>query len=135
MNKKNKIPEYEYIEMYDVSEEEYLKSVAEYERRYEKKYKRINAVKSFFAYMFFSPLEIVFKLLSIVLKLIAVISSVTFPYGVYLAYQTYKEIDNGVQITMTENGKNALMWILLPFIAFAIFYICDKLSEWFRLHK
>ncbi len=135
MKKKNKITEYDYIEMYEVSEEEYSRAVEEYERKYEKKYKRINGIKSFFACMFFSPLEIVFKLLSIVSKLIAVISSVAFPYGVYLAYQTYKEIQNDVRFTMTENGKNALMWILLPFVAFAIFYICDKLSEWFGLHK
>lgn len=135
MKKKNKTIEYEPIEIYEVSHEEFLENLEAHKRRYDIKAKRINGIKSFFACMFFSPLEIVFKLLSIVSKLVAVISSLILPYGAYLAYRTYEEMHSGVQFTMTENGKNAVILLPFPFIAFALFYISDKLSDWFRLHK
>jgi len=102
----------------------------EYLRKREKRERIKDEIGHGFCVVFCSPLSIALRLLAIVSKVIGYMSSLGLIYGVYCGYKVIEAWNKGMEIN-NSNVKNIFIFLLLPFAAYFIFYVSDKLSFYF----
>lgn len=83
--------------------------------------------------VFFTPLSIMFHILTFVFRIIGGIASVAMIYGIYCAYKAFTAWNAGV--AYEDNVKTAVMLIIFPFIAFAVAKIAELAWTYFEDNK
>lgn len=89
------------------------------------KFKRIG---KFFASILFPPFEITLNAMHVILKILGGLLSIGLPYGIYCIYKMIVTYQSGVSILEMEHYGGAMLFGILPFIAFALAMISDKIS-------
>lgn len=101
----------------------------------DKKYERQEEFFRALRIIFFTPLSIVFKVISFVSRIAGVIASFVLFYGIYRGVVLYNEIDFMVKADIISEIILIAKIIVFPFIAFLINYISTKLQEYFYIYS
>lgn len=119
--------------------DEEQKQVKQYiSQQYTKTAKRIlrkRGFVSFLKYVCFSPLSISTRVLAIVCKIIGSISAIGLPFGIYNIYKMIVQVNEGILLADIECTKWIAAFFILPFAAFALYYIFDKSSNYFVYNR
>lgn len=111
------------------------KYIEEYNAKLQKKFKRQRNISNFFKCMFFSPLAICTRIVASILRLIGCILAIGMPYGIYCIYKTAEQLVSGVSYVDIEHTKWIVPLFILPFVLFGIYYLLDKLADYFDFNK
>ena len=103
---------------------EYSKYVNEY------KYNQKKRFQAGMRAVFFPPLSIGFRVVSVICKLLGIITAIGLPYGIYCAYRVALQLYNGVPFGEVEQIQFVFLFLIFPFIAFFAFHITKSLSEY-----
>lgn len=95
------------------------------------KYERNDEVFRFFRVVFFTPLAIVFKVISFASKVIGGISSIGIPFGLYCLYKDIVAMKGGTALADIHNLVFIELFVILPFASFALHFIAEKLHQYF----
>lgn len=105
----------------------------------EKRRRRINRRREFFEKLlsglrsvFYPPLSIAFHVVSFVTKGIGCITSIGLIAGVYYLYQSFSALFKGVPFAEIETFSKAVPVIIVPFIAFAVSVVTEKIYCYFE---
>lgn len=112
-----------------------LNYIAQQQEKEKKKILHKCRGKSFLKCMFFSPLSICTRVLATVCKIIGSISAIGMPYGIYNIYKTIVQVNEGIAFGDIECTKWIAVFVILPFVAFALHYLFDKSSNYFFVHR
>lgn len=121
-----------------ISEEEKRRGeiiVEAYNRKLEKRNKRNSAITGVLKFTFFSPLAIATHIISIILKIIGTITAIGLPYGLYCVYEVIRQLVDGKSITEIEQTGFVCLFVLIPFVAFLISGLTEKLADFFDYHR
>ena len=89
----------------------------------------IRAIKS----IPYKLLAFLFHMLTVALYIIAGLSALGSPYGLYSAYRVYMQMSDGVPFGEATHRMPILLFITLPAAAFIVGKISSKLHEYFDL--
>lgn len=106
----------------------------ELHQEYLEKYHKKKQVISFFRNIFFTPLSIIFKLLSKVFDLSIRILFLAIPVGLFYGFLAYLKYKKDIPLLEILEIRYAIILFSLPFLASLFSFIADKLSEFF-LHQ
>lgn len=81
----------------------------------------------------FTPLSIMFHLISFVARGIGCVSSFGLVLGFYRLYQSFVAFKNGVPLGEIDTIGKALPLIFVPFIAYAVSEITGRIYEYFEM--
>ena len=102
-------------------------------RRYEKEQEIKSKICLVLKTIFFTPLSIMFCVLTFIFRVIGGVTSVTLPFGIYFTYKFLMQWrTNGVA---TERLRASIASILFPFIAIAFAILTEKLWNYFEENK
>lgn len=113
------------------TEEEYEKS----KKNFKKKEKRDMFFVSVFSGLrtiIYTPLSIAFHAVSFVAKWIGYISSFGLIAGVYYLYQSFCAFKSGVPFGEIGELNKAVCFIIFPFVAYLVSYVCEKIHIYFE---
>ena len=109
------------------------KLIAKMNRRYEKEQEIKSKICLALKPIFFTPLSIMFCVLTFVFRVIGGVTSVALPFGIYFTYKCLMQWrTNGVA---TERLRASIASILFPFIASAFAILTEKLWNYFEENK
>ncbi|BAL01883.1 hypothetical protein OBV_p-00280 (plasmid) [Oscillibacter valericigenes Sjm18-20] len=121
-----------------VSEEE-KKKMQEYIDKHVENEKKRDAAKdkAFHAakYVLYTPLSIATHIVACAFKFAGYITSIGLPYGLYCIYKTLIQLKAGVPFAEIKQTTFVCLFVILPFAAFALNLIFDKVSEYFSFHR
>jgi len=83
--------------------------------------------------IFFTPLSIMFHIITFVFRIIGDIASVAMIYGLYCAYKAFTAWRAGT--AYADNAKTAVMLIVFPFAAFAVAKLTELAWTYFEDNK
>ena len=89
-------------------------------------------ISEFLRSVFFPPLSIAFHAISFVTKGIGIISSFGLFAGFYYAYKSVVALMDGVPFKDVDTNGKAITFILLPFIAYGISVITERIYCYFE---
>lgn len=105
----------------------------------EKRRKRIHKREAFFENLrdimrpvIFTPLSVVFHIISFVTKGIGYISSVGLIAGFYYLYKSIEALINGVPFGEIDTFVKAVAFIIIPFAAFGISVVTERIYCYFE---
>ena len=78
----------------------------------------------------YTPLSILFHIVTFVFRIVGGIASVAMIYGIYCGYKAFTALRAGE--AFSGDLKTAVMLIIFPFAAFAIAVIAEKLWSYFE---
>lgn len=105
------------------------KYIDSYVAKQHEKQEKIDAVLHCIKFIFFTPFVIAAGIVSFVLKLVGQITSIGLPYGIYCAYQTVVQLKAGVALGDIKQTTFVCLFLLLPFIAFAMSALVEKIGN------
>lgn len=106
------------------------KRIAQLNRRYEREQEIKAKICLVLKPIFFTPLSIMFHVLTFVFRVIGGVASVALPFGIYFTYKYLVEWRmNGV---CPEGLRTSIAVIIFPFIAFAFATLSEKLWCYFE---
>lgn len=114
-----------------LTDEEYEKS-KKYFKKKEKRDKFFIPIFSGLRTIIYTPLSIAFHAVSFGAKGIGYISSFGLIAGVYYLYQSFCAFRSGVPIGEIAELSKAVGFIVFPFIAYLVSYICEKIYIYFE---
>ena len=107
----------------------YEKRAAELSRKYEREKEVKTKIGFFLKPIFYTPLAIMFHIITFVSRIIGGIASVAMIYGIYCAYKAFSAWKAGT--VYTGDIKTIVMLLVFPFIAFAIATVSERLWCYF----
>jgi hypothetical protein len=107
-------------------------SEAKYLENYRKSDK---AISKNLRFVFFTPLSIVFRIISNVAKIIGIFSSIGVFYGIYNVYKVVLQLNEGMPLAEITHKTTALIFIIFPFVALAVHWISKKLADYFYFNS
>lgn len=114
-----------------MTDEEYARSQKRIEKS-EKRYKFFGSVFSGLRTIIYTPLSIAFHAVSFVSKGISYISSFGLIAGVYYLYQSFCAFTSGVPFGEIGELNKAVCFIIFPFVAYLVSYVCEKIHIYFE---
>lgn len=114
---------------------EVRKLFEQHQEKENKKQLRKNRTVSFIKFMLCSPLAICTRVLAVLSKFIGSISAIGMPYGIYCIYKTIVQVKEGMVLGDIESKKWITVFVIFPFIAFALHYVFDKSSAYFYIRR
>ena len=115
-----------------MTDEQWLETnrkIKEMGRKYERRAKRVQAVKDFFRPIIFTPLALVADVLSTVAGFAGKVLALGLIGSVYYFYKTFVAIKESVPIGDIEELPRALILLAAPFVAFFVSTGMEKLSD------
>jgi hypothetical protein len=124
-----------------------IKYVSEAERNkmqnyindYNKKLRRKNEVMSNIGhsakYIFYTPIAIAANILSSIFKIGGGIAAVGMPYGIYCIYKTIVQLNAGIALEDIKQTTFVCLFVIFPFIAFALSLAFEKLSDYLTYNR
>lgn len=110
--------------------------IAEYDKVCERRNRR-KKIKYTIGFMlrriFFSPLAIMFHLITIVSRFVGGVASLALIYGLYCAYKAFTEWRAGE--VFADNVHTAVTLIIFPFIAYGISVVANMAWAFFEDNK
>ena len=79
-----------------------------------------------------TPLSIAFHAVSFVAKGIGYISSFGLIAGVYYLYQSFCAFKSGIPFGEIGELNKAVCFIIFPFVAYLVSYVCEKIHIYFE---
>ena len=83
-----------------------------------------------FIYIFFAASSVALKGLSFISFFIGGISALGIPYGIYCVYKVITQINENTPLSEATHKWGIYLFIALPFVAFLIRFLADKLSKY-----
>lgn len=114
-----------------MTDEEYARSQKRIEKS-EKRYKFFGSVFSGLRTIIYTPLSIAFHAVSFVAKGIGYISSFGLIAGIYYLYQSFCAYRSGVALGEIAELNKAISFLVFPFIAYLVSYVCEKIYNYFE---
>lgn len=114
-----------------MTDEEYARSQKRIEKL-EKRYKFFGSVFSGLRAIIYAPLSIAFHAVSFVTKGICYISSFGLIAGIYYLYQSSCAFRSGAALGEIAELNKAISFLVFPFIAYLVSYICEKIYNYFE---
>lgn len=106
------------------------RKIAELNRRYERQLEWKVRIGMFLKPIIYTPLSILFHIVTFVFRIVGGIASVAMIYGIYCGYKAFTAWRAGE--AFSGDLKTAVMLIIFPFAAFAIAVIAEKLWSYFE---
>ena len=107
----------------------YRKRVAELDRKYEWEREIKEKTGAILKPIFFTPLAIMFHIITFVFRIIGGIASVAMIYGIYCAYKAFSAWRDGT--AYGADMKTSAVLIIFPFIAFGVATIAERIWCYF----
>lgn len=104
--------------------------IEELNRRYERQLEWKVRIGMFLKPIIYTPLYILFHIVTFVFRIVGGIASVAMIYGIYCGYKAFTAWRAGE--AFAGNLKTAVMLMIFPFAAFAIAVIAEKLWSYFE---
>lgn len=127
-----------YNEIKYVSERE-RREMQNYINNYNKKLHKRNEVLSSIAhyvkYVFYTPLAIATNIISVIFKVGGSVASIGIPYGIYCVYKTIVQLKTGIAFGDIKQTTFVYLFVIFPFIAFALSLLFEKLSDYLTYHR
>lgn len=127
-----------YNEIKYVSERE-RREMQNYINNYNKKLHKRNEVLSSIAhyvkYVFYTPLAIATNIISVIFKVGGSVASIGIPYGIYCVYKTIVQLKAGIAFGDIKQTTFVCLFVISPFIAFALSLLFEKLSDYLTYHR
>lgn len=114
-----------------MTDEEYARSQKRIEKS-EKRYKFFGSAFSELRTIIYTPLSIAFHAVSFVAKGIGYISSFGLIAGVYYLYQSFCAFKSGIPFGEIGELNKAVCFIIFPFVAYLVSYVCEKIHIYFE---
>lgn len=134
--KQNNAYGFEEIKLFD---EEVLKKhqalFDEYDAKLERKWARNAAISHAIKCVLFSPIIIALSIMALGFKFVGSIVSIGLPYGIYCAYKTIIQMNAGMALADIKQTTFVCLFVILPFIAFALAELCVRFADFLELSK
>lgn len=127
-----------YTEIKFVSENR-QKDMQEYITKYNKGMRKKSAIFSslinFLRYTIYIPIAIATNIISVAFKIGGSIAAIGIPYGIYCAYVTVKAMYSGISLGDIKQTTFVCLFLIFPFIAFALSFVFEKVTDYLTYHK
>lgn len=95
----------------------------------ERNYRLKKKIKRAICAMLFLPLSIVFRVVSVVCKIIGKIALIGLPFGIYFAIRLILQLSDGVKFSDTYYTEFTIVFLGVPIFALFCSSIADLMSE------
>lgn len=103
----------------------------ELNKKIERRSRITQSISNTLKYIFFKPLSIATMIISVVAKFCGFILALGMPYGLYCLYKVIEQIINNQPLGEENYVLFVLLFVLSPFIAYALNFLFEKLSDFF----
>ena len=109
--------------------------IDKYNEKLHRKWERNAAIGHSIKYVIFTPVIIALNIVTMIFKLVGGIASIGLPYGLYCVYKTIVQMNAGMALADIKQTTFVCLFVILPFTAFAIAMLSEKLADFLELHK
>jgi len=93
-----------------------------------RKLERNKAIADGSRYILLTPLSVAFKVVSVITKIIGMVSAIGLPYGVYSIYMVVTQLNDGVPFMEATHRIPIGLFVILPFVALLVHVLTKKFS-------
>lgn len=109
--------------------------IDKYNEKLHRKWERNAAIGHSIKYVLFTPIIIALNIVNMILKFVGSIASIGLPYGLYCVYKTVIQMNAGMALTDIKQTTFVCLFAILPFTAFALAMLSEKLADVLERNK
>ena len=109
--------------------------INDYNKKLHKRNEVISNIAHYVKYVFYTPLAIATNIISVIFKIGGSVASIGIPYGVYCVYKTIVQLKAGIAFEDIKQTTFVCLFIIFPFIAFALSLLFEKVSDYLTYHR
>lgn len=109
--------------------------INDYNKKLHKKNETMSNIGRSAKYIFYTPIAIAASILSSVFKIGGGIAAIGMPYGIYCIYKTIVQLSAGIALEDIKQTTFVCLFVIFPFIAFALSLAFEKLSDYLTYNR